>query len=574
MFLFDSVHRLGCGCKTSGRRRASARSFLPLLEALETYQLLSTFTVVLATDGGGSTGQEVTATTGDLRYCVEQADAVHSATTDTINFSATLFGQPQTIILNSRTGPLVLNDSNPLTINGPAGDTVMVSGGDAVEVLDIAGGTVSISDLAISHGKGSDGGGIKNLGTLTLTNCTLDHDQSSNGGGLFNSGGTVTIVGSTFDDDSADTYGGGIYNVGTLTVSGSDLSDNSATRVGGAGIFIDNFSTVALTNCALSNDSSGDDAGGVFVHSFCTVTMTNCTLSNDSAVQGGGGVCIDSISSTVTMNHCTISNDSALVGGGICISVGSATLTNCTLSNDTGGGNGGGGGLINAGTATVTACTFSNDSGGGYGAGGGLLNQGAATVTACTFSHDSAPLGGVMDNAGTATLTNCTFSNDSAFTSAGGGIWNAGGASITVTNCTLANNSALKGSGGGIWNGANGTLILTNTIVAQNTAAVPGRDVENSGKVTTDHDLIGKGAGSGISKRGGNIVGGKGNLAIDPRLGPLKNNGGPTQTLALLRDSPAIGHADDAAAPPTDQRGHPRTNHLGGHTDIGAYEYP
>ncbi len=46
------------------------------LEGLETYQLLSTFTVVLATDSGGPTGQEVTATTGDLRYCVEQADAV------------------------------------------------------------------------------------------------------------------------------------------------------------------------------------------------------------------------------------------------------------------------------------------------------------------------------------------------------------------------------------------------------------------------------------------------------------------------------------------------------------------
>ncbi len=223
--------------------------------------------------------------------------------------------------------------------------------------------------------------------------------------------------------------------------------------------------------------------------------------------------------------------------------------------------------------ATVTACTFSNDSAGGAGGAGGVtLNQGrGATVTACTFSNDSAPQGGGMDNTGTATLTNCTFSNDSAFTSAGGGIWNPAGASITVTNCTIANNSALKGSGGGIWNGQ-GTLILTNTIVAQNTAAVPGRDVDNSGTVTTDHDLIGKGAGSGISKRGGNIVG-KGNSAIDPRLGPLKDNGGPTQTLALLRDSPAIGHADDAAAPPTDQRGHPHTNHFGGHTDIGAYEY-
>jgi hypothetical protein len=61
---------------------------------------------------------------------------------------------------------------------------------------------------------------------------------------------------------------------------------------------------------------------------------------------------------------------------------------------------------------------------------------------------------------------------------------------------------------------------------------------------------------------------------IDPRLGLLQNNGGPTQTLALQRGSPAIGKADDAVAPATDQRGHARTDHFGLATDIGAYEYP
>jgi hypothetical protein len=70
-------------------------------------------------------------------------------------FSPTVFGTPQTITLNSTTRELVLNDSHPLSILGPTGDTVTVSGGDAVEVLDVTGGTVSISHLAISHGKSS-----------------------------------------------------------------------------------------------------------------------------------------------------------------------------------------------------------------------------------------------------------------------------------------------------------------------------------------------------------------------------------------------------------------------------------
>src|SRR5262249_13590809 len=150
--------------------------------------------------------------TGDLRYCIEQADAVHSAATDTITFSATVFGTPQTITLKSSTGPLVLNDSHPLTIQGPTGDTVTVSGGDAVEVLDITGGTVNISHLTISHGNSSVlGGGIFNSGTLTLTHCTLDHDHAGNaGGGLANDEGTATLVGCTFNQDSAGSIGGGV----------------------------------------------------------------------------------------------------------------------------------------------------------------------------------------------------------------------------------------------------------------------------------------------------------------------------------------------------------------------------
>ncbi len=118
---------------------------------------MSTFTVVLASDSGGPNGQEVSATTGDLRYCIEQADASHGAASDTIDFSSAVFGNGRTITLDSKTGPLVLDDSNPLSINAPSGDLVTVSGGDAVGVLDITGGQVSIKNLDISNGKATDG---------------------------------------------------------------------------------------------------------------------------------------------------------------------------------------------------------------------------------------------------------------------------------------------------------------------------------------------------------------------------------------------------------------------------------
>jgi hypothetical protein len=297
-------------------------------------------------------------------------------------------------------------------------------------------------------------------------------------------------------------------------------------------------STATLTNCTLSNDTSAQDGGGIFVDSFTAVTLTNCTLNNDSA-PAGGGVFTEGNPSTLTRANRVISNDS---GGGVYNTFATVTLADCTLANDSGS--------------------------------GGLVNQsGTAMVTGCTVSNYSALECGGMQKGGTATLTNCTINNDSASSgSTGGGvIWNAGGATLTLTNCTLANNAALKGSGGGIWNAGGGTLDLTNTLVAENTAAA-GPDVFG-GINTADHDLIGDGSGmSIITNLGGNLVG-TSTAPIDPGLGPLQNNGGPTQTLALLADSPAIGHGDSAKAPATDQRGIPRLDETGEATDIGAFEF-
>src|SRR5207244_2459322 len=73
----------------------------------------------------------------------------------------------------------------------------------------------------------------------------------------------------------------------------------------------------------------------------------------------------------------------------------------------------------------------------------------------------------------------------------------------------------------------------------------------------------------------GDLVGTPG-APLDPKLGPLGNNGGPTWTMALLPGSPAIDAGDDAllSAPfnlATDQRGLPRKS--GAHVDIGAFEF-
>jgi hypothetical protein len=145
--------------------------------------------------------------------------------------------------------------------------------------------------------------------------------------------------------------------------------------------------------------------------------------------------------------------------------------------------------------------------------------------------------------------------------------------SATLTNCTLSLNSAT--TGGGIYvNPANGggILNLTNTIVAGNTAPT-GPDIFGA-VATADHNLVGSATGSTgiLNGLNGNIGGGNGHPVINALLGPLQNNGGPTQTMALLAGSPAIGKANNAKAPATDQRGFTRLDEAGETTDIGAFE--
>jgi hypothetical protein len=216
-----------------------------------------------------------------------------------------------------------------------------------------------------------------------------------------------------------------------------------------------------------------------------------------------------------------------------------------------------GGGLFNEGTVTLTDCTVSGNVasastgiGGGVSYGGGMWNYGTVTLTNCTVSANSALNGGgiLTFGRGTATLTNCTISGNNAG-GGGGGVFSSG--TTTLTNCTVSGNSAGFG-GGGIFN-AYGAVTLNNTIVAGQTF---GEDVTNfGGTITGSHNLIGG----------------------DPMLGPLADNGGPTQTMALLPGSPAIDAGNnllavDAQGNPltTDQRGFARIG--GGTVDIGAFE--
>jgi len=244
-----------------------------------------------------------------------------------------------------------------------------------------------------------------------------------------------------------------------------------------------------------------------------------------------------------------------------------------------------GGAILNYGTLTVSGCALVGNSvvpetvNTYVNYGGAIYNAGTLTLTGSTLSGNSSSIwslspyagaGGAVYNIGTANLSDCTVANNFAGgyqAGLGGGIFNGG--TLTVSGCTVSGNSASYG-GGGILNW--GTLNLINTIVAGNTAGT-GPDIAGA-VATADHNLVGDATGSSgiVSGVNGNIVGGNGHRVINADLGPLQNNGGQTETMALLAGSPAIGHADNSKATATDERGVTRLDEPGETTDIGAFE--
>jgi hypothetical protein len=136
----------------------------------------------------------------------------------------------------------------------------------------------------------------------------------------------------------------------------------------------------------------------------------------------------------------------------------------------------------------------------------------------------------------------------------------------------MTDNSAHTGGGVFLVNGV--TSNVRNSIIAGNLVDLNGTGPDVSGLFSSGgHNLIGDGSGATGFANGanGDQVGTAVN-PIDARLGPLADNGGPTQTHALLPGSAAIDKGDNTGVPATDQRGAGFRRTVGSATDIGAFE--
>ncbi len=220
-----------------------------------------------------------------------------------------------------------------------------------------------------------------------------------------------------------------------------------------------------------------------------------------------------------------------------------------------------GGAIYNGyGDVTLEQVTFEGNTAGAQG--GGVNNgHGTVTLTSVTFNGNSAQWGGGIYNFATVSIFNSTFYGNHAttgpgLTGRGGGIYNNG--TVTVDFSTFSHNDASE-SGAGIFN-AGSHLTLDNSILANSTS---GEDCYNASTISTLYNLIEDNA-SAPHMCGAPLS------TSDPRLGPLQNNGGFTQTMALLSGSPALDTAYDLGCLAFDQRGVERP--LGPGCDLGAYE--
>jgi Divergent InlB B-repeat domain len=439
-------------------------------------------------------------------------------------------GQPVLIAL--------ANEDYNLDIEPPAAQTLDENGGD----LDLFSHNTPPPSVKITGG-GPDKTTINQLRNdrvfdfqapepVTLDGLTISGGNTVNqGGGIANSEpGGLTLNDVEVTGNSSD-EGGGIYSRRPLTLQASSITDNHANGAGG-GIAMNTFGG-KLDSTTVAGNTAGLLGGGIWMQNTDLSQITRSLIMGNTAAStavtgappAGGGIEVDTDprfgATTLAITYTTIQGNAAAGPGG-----GIFWQASGTLALDSS--------LIALNTA---------ESGAG-------ISTGPGPSTAAI---------------GTVQLTNTTLAGNGA--ERGGALERSTGNTL-MRAVTMAGNSALRGSGvlfigaRAVYSIATG-LIMANLPASQNCALSTG-----TGAFPATDSLSVPGAnlesGTGCHLRTSDMSN------TNPLLAPLANNGGPTQTRALLPGSPAVDKYTGADCPTLDQRAYKRP--AGVACDIGAFE--
>jgi CSLREA domain-containing protein len=415
---------------------------------------------------------------------------------------------------------------------------------------------------------------LRRLLTTVTASTTSDLIADINAGNAAGAPYTIDLINTTYDFTASNNNNNGPNALpsvtGNITIVGNgaviqrDSSSSSGFRLfelGGSGNLT--LSNLTLTGGSITGaNNAGGYGGAIYDASTGTLSISNCVISNN-AVYGGNNF---------------VSGEPGEGGGIYNADAGAINITQSTLSGnvaqDTSGyeenpsGFGAGGAIFNQGAGPVTISNSTLSSNSAVGAGGGFAAYGGSAS------------GGAIENygAGSVKITSSTLTQNSATggsatgygggNAIGGGIGNSSTGTVTITSSTLSGNTVAGGSGTFASSGsssgadinASGDVLLQDTIVADSVSGT--LDSSSSYNV-----LVGTSPVAGLSDgTNGNIVVANAS-ALD--LGTLANYGGPTQTIALLNGSRAIGAGTAISGIFSDQRGY---GPLPSSPDIGAYQ--
>jgi predicted outer membrane repeat protein len=305
------------------RRPGGAR---PTLEGLEGRTLPAAYTVNALTDNNPNGGGQGMGNTGDLRYCLTQANGLagpHTVTLDvngTINLAAAL--------------PTLARD---MTVTPGMNRTVTVAGSgvstNPFRVFYVGVGvTATFGAFTIQKGYVTDdGGGILNVGTLTLQGTTVRQSYADGDGGAIKNSGALRLDGAGISTNQA-TYGGAIDNSGSVVTQGTGTTIISGNQVGisGGAIYNNRGASASLTKVVFRNNTAAEDGGAIY--NAENLILKNCTFNTNVATNGDGGGVYSAGTASFTNN--TFTNCSAGGRGGAIRSTGTASGTNNTVNGN------------------------------------------------------------------------------------------------------------------------------------------------------------------------------------------------------------------------------------------------
>lgn len=459
----------------------------------------------------------------------------------------------------SNTGTLAIEGGNFIENST---DPIVGNAGGAIASFTQSNPTpqVSISNVNFAQNTSYRGGAISLSPEtrLIVQSTRFFQNQAFTVGGAIHNAGTTTITGSLFQENSAlgdPNSGGGAINTSgaasILNISTSHFLGNRSQTGGAIDSFLPN--TITIDRTLIEQNIADGESGAILSDRGSVLTITNSQILNNRSTGDAGALYISAegkIENTIIQNNVSASGN----GGGI-YTIGNVSLVNSRLIGNSAV-NGGGffidpGSAGDAGSATITGTTIANNT--AISNGGGVANTGQLTVSGTTLSNNAANQGGGLFSTATSALSTSTFSGNTA--TQGGGIF-AGSGATELQSTTIANNSD------GVFNAAS-TVRLTNTIVANSTNSDVAGLFDDLG-----NNLIGISDGStGFTVS--TLVGTRSN-PVSPNLAPLANNGGLTETHALLPNSPAINRGNNLNVSSLDQAG--RTRIQDNTIDIGAFE--